>query len=46
MQVVGKKNRSTVVDRIIINTITKKQRLESKNTYTLYADPEKCFDKM
>lgn len=45
MQVVGKKNRSTV-NRIIINTITKKQRLENKNTYTLYADPKKCFDKM
>ena len=46
MQEVGKKNRSTVVNRIIINTITKKQRLENKNTYTLYADPKKCFDKM
>ena len=45
MQVVEKKNRSTV-NRIIINTITKKQRLENKNTYTLYADPKKCFDKM
>ena len=46
MQTAGKKNRSTVDNLIIINAITEKQRQDNKNTYILYADAEKCFDKL
>ena len=46
MQTVGKKNRSTVYNLIVINAIIKKQRQDNKNTYILYADAEKCFGKL
>ena len=46
MQTAGKKNRSTVDNLIIISAITEKQRQDNKNTYILYADAEKCFDKL
>ena len=46
MQTVGKKNRSTIYNLIVINAIIKKQRQDNKNTYILYADAEKCFDKL
>ena len=45
MQTAGKKNRSTM-DNIIINAIIEKQRESHKNTYLLFADAEKCFDKL
>ena len=46
MQSAGKKNRSTKDNIIIMNTIIEKQRQDNKNTYILYADAEKCFDKL
>ena len=46
MQTAGKKNRSTVDNIIIINTIIEKQRKGHKNTYLVFADAEKCFDKL
>ena len=42
MQTGGKKNRSTIDNLIIMNTIIEKQRQDIKNTYILYADAEKC----
>ena len=46
MQTAGKKNRSTIDNLIIMNAIIEKQRLEHKTTYILFADAEKCFDKL
>ena len=46
MQTAGKKNRSTIDNIIIMNVIIEKQRQDNKNTYILYADAEKCFDKL
>ena len=46
MQTAGKKNRSAIDNLIIMNAITEKQRQDNKNTYILYADVEKCFDKL
>ena len=46
MQTAGKKNRSTMDNIIIINAIIEKQRQSHKNTYLLFADAEKYFDKL
>ena len=46
MQTEGKKNRSTMDNIIIINAIIEKQRQSHKNTYLLFADAEKYFDKL
>ena len=46
MQTAGKKNRSTMDNIIIINTIIEKQRKSQENTYRVFADAEKCFDKL
>ena len=46
MQTAGKKNESTIDNLIIINAIIEKQRQDNKNTYILYGDAEKCFDKI
>ena len=46
MQTAGKKNRSTMDNIIIINTIIEKQRKSHENTYRVFADAEKCFDKL
>ena len=46
MQTAGKKNRSIIDNLIIMNAIIEKQRQDNKNTYILYADAEKCFDKL
>ena len=46
MQTAGKKNRSTMDNIIIINTIIEKQRKGHENTYLVFADAEKCFDKL
>ena len=46
MQTAGTKSRSTIHNLIIMNTIIEKQRQENKNTYILYADVEKRFDKL
>ena len=31
---------------IIMNAIIERQRQDHRNTYTLYADAEKCFDNL
>ena len=46
IQTAGKKNRSTIDNQIIMSAIIEKQRHDYKNTYILYADAEKCFDKL
>ena len=46
MQTAGKKNRSTMVNIIIINATIEKQRQSHKNTYLFFADAEKCFNKL
>ena len=46
MQTAGKKHRSTIDNLIIMNAIIEKQRQDNKNTYILYADAEKCFEKL
>ena len=46
MQIAGKVNRSTIDNLIIINLIIEKQRQDNKDTYILYADAEKYFDKL
>ena len=46
MQTAGTKNRSTIDNLIIMNTIIERQRQDNKNTYILYADVEKCLDKL
>ena len=46
IQTTGKKNRSTIDNLIIMNAMIEKQRKDYKNTYKLYADAEKCLDKL
>ena len=46
MQVAGRKARSAMDNLIIMNTIIKNQRAQKLNTYILYADAVKCFDKL
>ena len=46
MQTAGTKNRSTMDNIILINAIIKNQRQGHKNTHLLFADAEKCFDKL
>ena len=46
MQTIGQKNRSTIDNLIVMNAIIGKQRQNHKNTYILYADAEKCFEKL
>ena len=46
MQCVGRKNRSPLDHIITLNAIIEKQRSEKKPTCILFADAEKCFDKL
>ena len=46
MQCAGRKNRSPLDHIITLNAIIEKQRSEKKPTYILFADAEKCFDKL
>ena len=46
MQTVGRKQRSTVHDLIILNSITKNQRQNQNGTYLFFVDVKKCFDKL
>ena len=46
MQTAGKKNRSTMDNLIMMNAIIEGQRQDHKDTYILYADAEKCVDKL
>ena len=46
MQTARKKNRSTMDNIIIINAIIEKQTQSHKNTYLVFADVEKCFEKL
>ena len=46
MQTAGKKERSTVDNLIILNSIIENQRQNKKNTYLLFADFKKYSDKL
>ena len=46
MQCAERKNRSPLDHIITLNAIIEKQRSEKKPTYILFADAEKCFDKL
>ena len=46
MQCAGSKNGSPLDHIITLNVIIEKQRSEKKPTYILFADAEKCFDKL
>ena len=46
MQCAGRKDRSPLDHIITLNAIIEKQRSEKKPTYILFADAEKCFDKL
>ena len=46
MQCAGRKNRSQLDHVITLNAIIEKQRSEQKPTYTLFADAEKCVNKL
>ena len=46
MQAVGRKERSTMDNLIIMNTIIENKRAQKLNTYMFFADAVKCFDKL
>ena len=46
MQVAGRKERSSMNNLIIMNTIKENQRAQKLNTYKFFADAVKCFDKL
>ena len=43
IQTAGRKQRSTLDDLIILNSIIKNQRQNKNKTYLFFADAEKCF---
>ena len=46
MQAAGRKERLTMDNLIIMNTIIENQRAQKLNTYMFFADDVKCFDKL
>ena len=46
MRTVGRKQRSTVDNLIILNSITENQRQNKNKTYLFFADAKKCFYKL
>ena len=46
MQTAGRKQRSTVDNLIILNSIIENQRQNKNKTYLFFADAKKCFDKL
>ena len=46
MQTAGRKQRSTVDNLIIVNSIIENQRQNNNKTYLFFADAKKCFDKL
>ena len=46
MQTAGRKQRSTVDNLIILNSIIENQKQNNNKTYLFFADAKKCFDKM
>ena len=46
MQIAGRKQRSTIDNLIILNSIIEYQREYKNKTYLLFADVKKCFDKL
>ena len=46
MQIAGRKQRSTIDNLIILNSIIEYQREYKNKTYLLFADAKKCFDKL
>ena len=45
-QTAGRKQRSTVNNLIILNSIIENQRQNKNKTYLFFADAKKCFDKL
>ena len=43
IQTAGRKQRSTLDNLIILNSIIKNQRQNKNKTYLFFADAEKCF---
>ena len=46
MQTAGRKQRSTVNNLIILNSIIENQRQNKNKIYLFFADAKKCFDKL
>ena len=46
MQTAERKQRSTVDNLIILNSIIENQRQNKNKTYLFFADAKKCFDKL
>ena len=46
MQNAGRKHRSTMDNLIIISTIIYRNHLANRATYAVFADAEKCFDRL
>ena len=46
IKVAGRKERLAMGDLIIMSTIIENQRRQKLNTYMLFADAVKCFDKL
>ena len=46
MQTVGRKQRSTVDNLIILNSVIENQRQNKNKTYLFFANAKKCFDKL
>ena len=46
MQTAGRKQRSTVDNLIILNSIIENQRQNKNKPYLFFADAKKCFDKL
>ena len=46
MQAAGRKEKSTMHNLIIMNTIIENQRAQKLNTYMFLADAVKCFNKL
>ena len=46
MQTAGRKQRSTVDNLIILNSITENQRQSNNKTCLFFADAKKCLDKL
>ena len=46
MQVAGRKERSTMDNLILMNTVIENLRAQKFNPYIFFADAVKCFDKL
>ena len=46
MQTAGRKQRSTVDNQIILNSMIENRRQNENKTYSFFTDAKKCFDKL